>query len=203
MRSSKRIYLHKEDVWSNGDHWMSSASRDIFEHFYKSIKSTFLNQFKDQKIREISEKINNVRQWESQLFNVYHDAAMRKTTEVSIKEYHEICFPLPEENEYNEGIVVPKHKMIYDPIIYPNFETFFKQANHGFDASLSGKQTCYGLYRLFIKKNSYENLQQQLTEELLEARNWQQQLHSIYISYLNQNSDLSWHKFLSNNLDND
>ena len=201
MRSSKRIYLHKEDVWSNGDHWMTSASRDIFEHFYKSIKSTFLNQFKDEKIKEFIEKINNVRHWKRNLFNTYSDAAKNKTNNIIIQQYTESCLPLPEEKEYYDGSVIHKHEMSHDQKIYSNFDLFFKQADHGFDHSLSGKKACYDIYRIFIKKISYENLQIQLDEELSDALKWQQQLHLSLISYINENSNLSWHQFLSQNLD--
>ena len=150
MDKSKRIYFYKEDVWTQGDHWMSSASRDLFEHFYKSIKATFLNQFTDPKIQELIEKIYNVRKWESSMFAAYSEAA-KNQTQAHVIIYEEKRRPLPEEIEYIRDQIVERDSMTYDKTIYLDFDSFFTFADHGFIKSEKSRDIVYNLWKNFIK----------------------------------------------------
>lgn len=203
MKKKDKIYFHKEDVWKSAPHWMSSASRDLFETFYKSIKSSFLNKFKDDKIKEIVEKIHNVRKYERAVFSVAYKIA-KKEIDYSLDAfpiYEEKRLPLPDEQEFDdERNVVPKDKMTFDPIVYSDFEYFFYNADHGFFKTDSAIKTVYDLWILFMKEFTIEDLEKQFSEELEIAMKWDFYLKKYSKQYLEDGNGLNWHRYLSNNL---
>lgn len=126
MNKTERIYLHKEDVWAEGDHWMSSASRDIFEHFYKAIRNTFMDRYKDPTIVECAENIVHQRLWSSNCFSLICESAKNKTVP-NLPGYKLGREKFPEELEYfrNEDKVHHQVQGDFDEVIYKDFEHFF------------------------------------------------------------------------------
>jgi hypothetical protein len=197
MSSNKRILISKEDVWSNGKHWMSSASRDIYEHFYKSIKSTFLHQFEDPKIIELVERIVNVRKWDSECSKYYYQKALDRVIECDPPIYIDKRIPLDKEIEYFGEDIVEQKNMTHDPRIYKDFKSFFKYADHGWDSTKRGEEICLELYNLFIQDINIISLQNQLDNELEKVKNWNKFYEKSLIKHVNDNIDQKWFRFLS------
>ena len=193
-----KIYIHKEDVWANAPTKMSSASRDIFEHFYKSIKYTFFHQFKDY--QEIIGKIQNSRNWSSACSLAFSEAS-RTRQELVLPKYLDQSIPLPKEQEFAGNDVLEVNDTDYDHKIYSDFEDFYNNADHGYVKSKKGREICLRLYKCFIQEVSLETLTQQLHEELTETHKWNNYSIKALKEYREQSSPLSWHNWLSKYLD--
>jgi len=198
----RRIYLHKEDVWGNAPHWMTSASRDLFEHFYKAIKITFLEQFNDKEINSKVKQILNLRKWSSECSIIIGNAAKNKNLDyilpiLNIKDELE----LPKEYEYKGDKIIPEEERIFDQNIYSDFDDFYTKADHGWNISEKGRDICLGLYNHFIKKFDLNDLEEQMSHERKEINNWNSFLIKSLKEYVDSNSELKWHHFLMKEID--
>lgn len=198
----RRIYLHKEDIWGNAPHWMTSASRDLFEHFYKAIKMTFLEQFKEPNINKKVKQILNLREWSSECSQIISKSADNKNPNFTLpildldKE-----LDLPVEYEYDGDKIVPEEERIFDQNIYNTFEEFYNKADHGWDMNEKGKEICLGLYNHFIKEFNLKDLEEQMNHEIKESKNWNSLLMKSLKQYIESNSELKWHQFLFQEID--
>lgn len=193
---NKPIYTHKEDVWSKAPTKMSSASRDIFEHFYKAIKNTFKNQFINH--QELVGRIQNLRDWSSNCSSLIYEAAKSQSANITLPDYVDRVAKLPEEHVYQGENVLEIKEDEYDPKIYSNFEDFFQNADHGYYKNDKGREVCLNLYRCFIQEVTKEKLQLQLQTELNSEKRWLEYLISALNEYVKKESNLSWHQFLMN-----
>lgn len=199
------IYIHKEDVWSKAPTKMSSASRDLFEHFYKAIKYTFLNQFKGHE--EMVGRLENARNWGDACASSFYRAVENKQT-VNLPNYEDKVAPLPKENEFHRDEVLEVNDLEYDHRVYANFEEFFEYADHGWMKSEKGKEICLRLYNCFMQDVTATKLQQQLDNEIAEINWWNNHSTAALEQYLKEGSIKSWGNYLGkyledNNLIND
>lgn len=194
----KTIYIHKEDVWANAPTKMSSASRDIFEHFYKAIKYTFLNQF--QSHQEIVGKIHNARNWANACSLAFSEAS-RSRQQVVLPVYTAQAECLPQEYEFQGEEVLEINDNDYDHKIYSDFEDFYNHADHGYIKSEKGREICLRLYNCFIQEVSAEALTRQLQAELNETKKWNIYSMKALKEYNQKDSPLSWYTWLSQYLD--
>lgn len=193
----RKIYLHKEDVWANGDHGMSSASRDIFEYFYKAIKTTFMSRLEDEQILILMERIQNIRNWSRECILVISKGADDKVSDVKLPLFVDKRAPLPEEREFQGDLVLLVNDADYDKIKYSDFEDFFKRANHG----LEDWKYCRKLYFNFMKEVDVSHLGEQLEIELFNARHWAE-INLFYLKkFVETKSSLGYHRFLLNNVE--
>lgn len=190
------FFLHKEDVWSKAPTRMSSASRDIFEHFYKAIKRTFKHQFKDH--QDTVGKIQNLRDWSCNCSSIVYESAKSRNVNITLPEYVERIAELPRETVFNGEEVLEVKEEDYDPKVYSDFEDFFMNADHGYYKTEKGRKVCLDLYRCFIQGVSKEKLQIQLKEEINSEKKWIENLISALNEYVKSESKLSWHQFLMN-----
>jgi hypothetical protein len=197
MSQNKIILISKEDVWKYGHHGMTSASRDIFEEFYKCIRSTFLNQFKEPLIAELIEQIYNIREWERDMFAAYSKAATARTNSIDLRLYKEQKINIPEEQELNNNQLVVINLSDFDKVVYNDFESFFKNANHGYIRTEDGRQYADELWKIFIQDFSIKDLKDQKQQELMDALEWKLRLERALNIYLKNNTILQWHIFLS------
>ena len=147
------IYLSKEDVWGNAPTNMSSASRDIFDDFYDSIYGTFLNQFNSPEQKDLMEKIQGVRNWYLESIVDIDNTAEGKQDDLQ---------KIP---KYIENKIAITQTQGNDTNIYPDFETFFQKAEHGYYKNDEARETVLELYNFFIQDFSTKNLQDVLNQE--------------------------------------
>ena len=193
------IYIHKEDVWSKAPTKMSSASRDLFEYFYKAIKYTFLNQFKGHE--ELVGRLENARNWGDACSSAFYRAVENKQ-QVELPVYEDKIAPLPKENEFYRDEVLEVNDNDYDHRVYGNFEEFFEYADHGWMKSEKGKEICLRLYNCFMQEVTLDKLRQQLDNELSEIHWWNTHSLAALNQYLKANSNDSWGNFLMKYLEN-
>lgn len=197
MNKSERIYIHKEDVWAEGDHWMSSASRDIFEHFYKAIRNTFMVRYQNQVILELAEQIIHQRTWSQNCYSLISEAAKNKTIPV-LPEYQLGREQFIEELEYfrNQDTVRSQTESDFDPVIYQDFDHFFKSANHGYGQDEESRDIIFQLYFNFMKPYSEELLIRQLASERNESELFLNEMIDELLEFNNQNQYKVFHKFV-------
>lgn len=191
-----RIYLTKSDVWSYAPHWMSSASRDIFYIFYKSIRATFKNQFEPEEIKALTEKIFFLREWHVSNMKEINSKIKEKKTDLILIPYKEGRKEAPKDYEYlyfdDEFHEDVNKELIYPNIIYNDFKDFFTNAQHGFEHS---ELTCKELYYYFMQDVTYEKLEKQYLYELSNYHKKQQSEISAFKRYLKSGSTLSFHRW--------
>lgn len=196
LAEHKRFLISKEDVWANGKTMMSSASRDIFDHFYLAIHTTFRRQFSEIDINLVARKILGVRAWEFNHLKVITAHAEDKLEMPTLSAYSgqmEFDWDLFDNNDFQNDE--------FDPKIYLSFDDFFENANHGYIKSSEGKVICKRMWDCFIQDISLENIKISLTSEINLARAWLDIESQILKKYLKENPDQSWFKFLDDHLD--
>lgn len=109
---------------------MTSASRDLFDHFYKAIKITFLEQFNDKEINSKVKQNLNLRKWSSECSIIIGNAKENKNLDsilpiLNIKDELE----LPKEYEYKGDKIIPEEERIFDQNIDTTFNEFYNKAN--------------------------------------------------------------------------
>ena len=183
------LLLNKSDVWSNGNHWMSSASRDIFDDFYDSIAATFLNQFQTPEQIKALEELNALREWHiREIINISNSAQSRRRYDIKKFKLHRKPIDWSTPYEYK--------------IIHTDFDDFFDNAPHGWCLD-NGKETCLGLYDLFIRDFSLENIQRVFNYEKEERiKDLEEDLNTLY-EYLEQDKYTKWFVFLRKRIFNE
>lgn len=202
-KSKNKIFLFKDDVWSNANTGFSSASIDIFEFYYKAIRSTFLNQFKDNEIQIIAKKILGVRAWESESSKLISNAANQRNLNIVINDYSNQEGFVQKETYWDNSLqkTVFLNENDCDPVIYSDFESFFLKANHGFDLTDGGKVICFRLWNCFIQKISIESMLKYLDCELTASKSWVN-LELLFLKdYIFENIPMEFHAYISKRLD--
>lgn len=200
MRKRKYQYFFSQyDVWSNADHWMTSASKDIFYHFYKSIRATFKEQFINDDITEIVEKILHLRDWHrSNIININRQIN-EKELDLHLNSYQEGRKPVPKDYVIKyvngEGLVTTKDELLSPNVVYKDFNDFFYNADHGFNTNDDGKIICKELHDFFIQDFNIESLKEQFSEEFIEYKQEQEEMVKEYKEYLQSNSPLTFTKW--------
>lgn len=189
MSNSKKILFSKDEVWSHGNHRFTSASRDIFDHFYLSIKDSFNQQFIENNIREILKKIQGVRHWARVYNDQISEMVLRRNPNFNPIEFVQYKKELPKD--------ILNIDKVDNPIIYKDFNEFYNNADHGWILSKKGREICLRMYNCFMQDISLENLEKQLDFEIQEAKEWNVFLSLSLKKYIESKSKLSWHQFLS------
>jgi hypothetical protein len=196
-KKDNRIYIHKEDVWAEGNHWMTSASRDIYEHFYKAIRNTFIDRYKDPQLLEVAEQILHLREWFNHNYGLINVASKTKSMP-ELTEYKVNRKAMPDEIEYfrNEDRTHKQTENDFDPIIYPDFDSFFNKANHGYGTSEKSKRIIFDLYQLFMKQYSVGSLKLQLETEYKEKSQFLHDMLNDLKLFNGQSEYDKFHKFI-------
>lgn len=200
---NNRVYLYKDDVWAHAPTGMTSASRDIFDFYYRAIKYTFNEQFNNNEIKTLSKKIMNVRNWFELNSSCIAQSANKKDANYTLIPYIESEAEFPIESEWSEDYaryIVPDESL-FDKKIYTNFEDFFENANHGYNKTAGGRVVCQKIWSCFIQDISVEKLQKVLKLEIEVANAWIKIDEAILKIYLDQGSADSWFNFVSKKMD--
>jgi len=187
--------IHKEDVWSHADNWMSSASRDLFDHFYRCIKSTYKAQYSSKDKLKLIENIYHLREWKQNCFSAITDSAKKETVIPELITYIKSRTSTPSEREYLRDVVIEEKDIIYDPKVYDTFEDFFDNADHGWGDSKKCRTIVFDLYNNFMQDFSIDNLKKQLNDEKKEYLKSNEVDLQILSKFKNQKKEKIWYRF--------
>lgn len=189
LKNNRKIFISKEDYWSKGPHWMTSASRDIWEVFWSAIRATYYdNLYNDKKNKLIVSQIKDLRLYEREVYSklrIMRDNDNLKDfiiPDFNLKEFtSEVSTSTSMNNERSES---------YDgETIYKTFGEFFKNANHGWEISGDGWKIAKAFWDDLIVEINKDILTQLFEDEIKNSKRFIEEEYRISLLYLEESPE--------------